>query len=168
MSKLDIKLENIGGLKKLETSFDLGKLNIVRGLHPLGNHPCYCIHLGVVGSVPLQDLYTDEISALHLNDRNSDQALLHRGAQQGTVELSSPSGGFKSTILETEKYAQQVRIQKDSSRRCCHPSPKLKFTNECSIQPLMSPTISSGLLMISVMQVNTKPGTICWLVWSKS
>ena len=60
--------------------------------------PATRIHLGVVGSVPLQDLYTDEISALHLNDRNSDQALLHRGAQQGTVELSSPSGGFKSTI----------------------------------------------------------------------
>lgn len=99
MSKLDIKLENIGGLKKLETSFDLGKLNIVRGTSSSGKSSLLRgIHLGVVGSVPLQDLYTDEISALHLNDRNSDQALLHRGAQQGTVELSSPSGGFKSTI----------------------------------------------------------------------
>lgn len=99
MSKLDIKLENIGGLKKLETSFDLGKLNIVRGTSSSGKSSLLRgIHLGVVGSVPLQDLYTDEISALHLNDRNSDQALLHRGAQQGTVELSAPSGGFKSTI----------------------------------------------------------------------
>ena len=99
MSKLDIKLENIGGLKKLETSFDLGKLNVVRGTSSSGKSSLLRgIHLGVVGSVPLQDLYTDEISALHLNDRNSDQALLHRGAQQGTVELSSPSGGFKSTI----------------------------------------------------------------------
>lgn len=99
MSKMDIKLENIGGLKKLETSFDLGKLNIVRGTSSSGKSSLLRgIHLGVVGSVPLQDLYTDEISALHLNDRNSDQALLHRGAQQGTVELSSPSGGFKSTI----------------------------------------------------------------------
>lgn len=99
MTKLDIKLENIGGLKKLETSFDLGKLNVVRGTSSSGKSSLLRgIHLGVVGSVPLQDLYTDEISALHLNDRNSDQALLHRGAQQGTVELSSPSGGFKSTI----------------------------------------------------------------------
>ena len=99
MSKLDIKLENIGGLKKLETSFDLGKLNIVRGTSSSGKSSLLRgIHLGVVGSVPLQDLYTDEINALHLNDRNSDQALLHRGAQQGTIELSSPSGGFKSTI----------------------------------------------------------------------
>ena len=99
MTKLDIKLENIGGLKKLETSFDLGKLNVVRGTSSSGKSSLLRgIHLGVVGSVPLQGLYTDEISALHLNDRNSDQALLHRGAQQGTVELSSPSGGFKSTI----------------------------------------------------------------------
>ena len=169
MSKLDIKLENIGGLKKLETSFDLGKLNIVRGTSSSGKSSLLLgIHLGVVGSVPLQDLYTDEISALHLNDRNSDQALLHRGAQQGTVELSSPSGGFKSTIPRNGEVRSTSSNPKGLFTTMLSSLLKLKFTNECSIRPLMSPTISSGSLMISVMQGNTKPGTICWLVWSKS
>ena len=99
MSKLNVKLENIGGLKTLETSFNLGKLNIVRGTSSSGKSSLMRgVHLGVVGSVPFQELYTNEVNALHLNDRNSDQALLHRGASTGTVEISAGSNTFSSAI----------------------------------------------------------------------
>lgn len=99
MSKLNVKLENIGGLKTLETSFNLGKLNIVRGTSSSGKSSLMRgVHLGIVGSVPFQELYTNEVNALHLNDRNSDQALLHRGASKGTVEISDGSSTFSSSI----------------------------------------------------------------------
>lgn len=99
MSKMNVKLNNIGGLKALNTQLDLGKINIVRGTSSSGKSSLMRgLHLGVVGSVPHQDLYLDEVNALHLNDRNSDQALLHRGAKEGTVEVAVDDRSFKSTI----------------------------------------------------------------------
>jgi energy-coupling factor transporter ATP-binding protein EcfA2 len=99
MSKVNVKLSNIGGLKSLNAELERGRLNVIRGTSSSGKSSLMRgLHLGVVGTVPHQDLYLTEVNALHLNDRNSDQALLHRGASEGTVEVTAGEQSFRSTI----------------------------------------------------------------------
>lgn len=99
MSSINVKLKNIGGLKNLDAKLEKGKLNLVKGTSSSGKSSLMRgLHLGIVGTVPHQNMYMDEINALHLNDKNSDQALLHRGASEGTVEVNSGATQFNTSI----------------------------------------------------------------------
>ena len=85
MSKIKVSTKNIGGLDKISAELSTGSVNIVRGSSSSGKSSLMRgVHLGIVGRA---DKLGKEIENLHLDDRTSDQALLMRGASDGSVKV---------------------------------------------------------------------------------
>lgn len=85
MSKIKVSTKNIGGLDKISAELSTGSVNIVRGSSSSGKSSLMRgVHLGIVGRA---DKLGNEIENLHLDDRTSDQALLMRGASEGSVKV---------------------------------------------------------------------------------
>ncbi|SVC04080.1 uncharacterized protein METZ01_LOCUS256934, partial [marine metagenome] len=82
MTKIKVSTKNIGGLDKISAELSTGSVNIVRGSSSSGKSSLMRgVHLGIVGRA---DKLSNEIENLHLDDRTSDQALLMRGASEGS------------------------------------------------------------------------------------
>ena len=85
MTKIKVSTKNIGGLDKISAELSTGSVNIVRGSSSSGKSSLMRgVHLGIVGRA---DKLGAEIENLHLDDRTSDQALLMRGASEGSVKV---------------------------------------------------------------------------------
>lgn len=85
MTKIKVSARNIGGLDKFSTELSTGSVNIVRGSSSSGKSSLMRgVHLGIVGRA---DKLGNEIKNLQLDDRTSDQALLMRGASEGSVKI---------------------------------------------------------------------------------
>jgi len=96
MSKIKVSIKNIGGSDKNSTELSKGSVNIVRGSSSSGKSSLMRgIHLGIVGRA---DKHEDEVENLHLDDRSSDQALLRRGASEGSVSIDFDGKKMSATI----------------------------------------------------------------------
>jgi len=89
MSKIEITTSNIGGITSRKDAIEMGKVNIIRGTSSSGKSSLLRgIHAAIVGKTPFEEKWTKEVETLHLDDRSSDQAILHRGAKEGNVSVS--------------------------------------------------------------------------------
>ena len=99
MAIIDIEAKNIGGIVKMNANLTIGKVNLVKGSASSGKSSLMRgIHLGIVGRLPMEEKYANEAETLHLDDRTSDQALLRRGASEGSVSIKTPSSSHSATI----------------------------------------------------------------------
>jgi len=99
MAIIDIEAKNIGGIEKMKANLTIGKVNLVKGSASSGKSSLMRgVHLGIVGRLPMEKKYEDEAETLHLDDRTSDQALLRRGASEGSVSIKTPSTSYSATI----------------------------------------------------------------------
>ena len=99
MAIIDIEAKNIGGIEKMNANLTIGKVNLVKGSASSGKSSLMRgIHLGIVGRLPMEEKYANEAETLHLDDRTSDQALLRRGASEGSVSIKTPSSSHSATI----------------------------------------------------------------------
>jgi hypothetical protein len=102
MSKIDIEINNIGGSAKYKASLMRGKVNMVIGSSSSGKSSIMRgLHFGLVGKVPVENVYLDEMESLHLNDRSSDQALLLRNSKEGNASIKFDSTNISATIPST-------------------------------------------------------------------
>ena len=99
MSKISVSTKNIGGLKDFSTDLSPGSVNIVWGKASSGKSSIIRgIHLGLTGRA-IKPEFAEEVGNLHLDDTDSDQALLMRGSSEGSVSISIPGGdGISATI----------------------------------------------------------------------
>ncbi len=99
MSKISVSTKNIGGLKDFSTDLSPGSVNVVWGKASSGKSSIIRgIHLGLTGRA-VKPEFAEEVENLHLDDTDSDQALLMRGASEGSVSISIPGGdGISATI----------------------------------------------------------------------
>ena len=99
MAKIEVETKNIGGLDKMKASLELGSVNIVKGSSASGKSSLMRgIHLGIVGRPLMEEVYEEEAEKLHIDDRSSDQALLKRGASEGSVTINTPSSTMSASI----------------------------------------------------------------------
>jgi len=99
MAKISVNTKNIGGLKDFSTEISPGSVNIVWGKASSGKSSIIRgIHLGISGRPEKPEL-AEEAENLHLDDTTSDQALLLRGASEGSVRVSIPSEGEMSAVI---------------------------------------------------------------------
>jgi hypothetical protein len=99
MAIIEIEAKNIGGIEKMKANLAIGKVNLVKGSASSGKSSLMRgVHLGIVGHLPMEKKYEDEAKTLHLDDRISDQALLRRGASEGSVSIKTPSTSHSATI----------------------------------------------------------------------
>jgi hypothetical protein len=99
MAKIGVEAKNICGVDKIKADLQTGAVNIVKGASSSGKSSLMRgIHFGIVGNPPMEEKYSDEAQTLHLDDRTSDQALLKRGASEGSVTINTPSGTMSATI----------------------------------------------------------------------
>jgi energy-coupling factor transporter ATP-binding protein EcfA2 len=102
MGKIGVEVKNICGIDKIKANLQTGAVNIVKGKAASGKSSLMRgIHFGIVGSPPMEDKYSEEARILHLDDRTSDQSLLKRGANEGSVTINTPSGTMTATIPST-------------------------------------------------------------------
>jgi len=99
MAKISVNTKNIGGLKDFSTEISPGSVNIVWGKASSGKSSIIRgIHLGISGRPEKPEL-AEEAENLHLDDTTSDQALLLRGASEGSVRVSIPGEGEMSAVI---------------------------------------------------------------------
>jgi len=98
MSDILVSTKNIGGKEKLEAKIAIGKVNIVSGSSSSGKSSLMRgIHLGLVGS-PYEPDYQLEAERLRLDDTKTDQAILRRGASEGSVNIKIDGKEIAATI----------------------------------------------------------------------
>ena len=96
MGSINVSTINIGGTQKASAELTTGAVNIIRGTSSSGKSSLMRgIHLGLVGG---PDKHRDEIERLHLNDTKSDEALLLRGAAEGSSIIEFEGGRMEATI----------------------------------------------------------------------
>ena len=99
MAKISVKTKNIGGLKDFSTDLSPGSVNVVWGKASSGKSSIIRgIHLGISGKPEKPEL-AEEAENLHFDDTTSDQALLLRGASEGSVRISIPGEGEMSAVI---------------------------------------------------------------------
>lgn len=99
MAIIEIEAKNICGIEKMKENLAIGKVNLVQGSASSGKSSLMRgVHFGIVGRLPMEEKYEEEAETLHLDDRTSDQALLRRGASEGSVSIKTPSTSYSATI----------------------------------------------------------------------
>jgi len=99
MAIIEIEAKNIGGIEKMKANLTIGKVNLVKGSASSGKSSLMRgVHFGIVGRLPMEKKYEEEAKTLRINDRTSDQALLRRGASEGSVSIKTPSTSHSATI----------------------------------------------------------------------
>lgn len=106
MKDIDIEIINIGGSSNYSSSLKRGKVNLVIGSSSSGKSSIMRgLHFGLVGKVPTEKVYLDEIETLHLNDKSSDQALLLRNSKEGKAIISFGDVHIKAVIPSSGKVS---------------------------------------------------------------
>jgi|GEM_PF-3166121 ABC-type lipoprotein export system ATPase subunit len=99
MPNIEIQAKNIGGVENTNANLKIGHMNIIEGSSSSGKSSLMRgVHLALVGRPPMEKVYEEEAETLHLDDRTSDQALLRRGSNEGTVSVKTPSTTFSAVL----------------------------------------------------------------------
>ena len=99
MPNIVIQAKDIGGIEKTNANLEIGQMNVIEGSSSSGKSSLMRgVHLALVGRPPMEKVYEEEAGILHLDDRTSDDALLRRGSNEGTVSVKTPSTTFSAVL----------------------------------------------------------------------
>ena len=103
MSKINVKIENVSGLKAWNGSFERGKVNIILGSAASGKSSLLKgIQVAVAGS--MKDALTssvDERTLLNLDDKSDEIGIIHRGAKSARASVKTTEASFEVEIPRT-------------------------------------------------------------------
>jgi DNA repair exonuclease SbcCD ATPase subunit len=103
MSKINVKIENVSGLKAWNGSFERGKVNIILGSAASGKSSLLKgIQIAVAGS--MKDALTssvEERTLLNLDDKSDEVGIIHRGAKSARASVNTTGASFEVEIPRT-------------------------------------------------------------------